>query len=341
MNWLTFRIWIYLQIAEASTYSCSISRQTVHHVDRCPKTEEEWKEAAERKNCSRYAHHCTEPEKLLYHCVVNPYVNQTLEVCAIRKNMIGGMEIFWVKLPDTFRCSDFIPFHLTQWVFFSDHLSSFCLYVFSLITVSEFFWLPVVCHYSVHLKGFCCLFSFLLWVDICCCTLSVMHQHLEQYASTSSQELLGQSLPNLVCSICRVRKHELVNVCKCEPFWQESLVLMWQIRPLYLCLDSTWHCDHIVRPYFVLKHFGCDTITQRVLLVQLSNVVQNCLTTRGRNLEILRMYHFVCLFVCQHLCFQQFLFNFVKGTLINLNLIYIWYILICTRYVHFCCVLVF
>nr|XP_022286462.1 uncharacterized protein LOC111099465 [Crassostrea virginica] len=106
---------ITMMIAEASTYSCSISRQTVHHVDRCPKTEEEWKEAAERKNCSRYAHHCTEPEKLLYHCVVNPYVNQTLEVCAIRKNMIGGFCSEYSILENVIRsnynrnCQKFIP----------------------------------------------------------------------------------------------------------------------------------------------------------------------------------------------------------------------------------------
>nr|XP_022289428.1 uncharacterized protein LOC111101277 isoform X2 [Crassostrea virginica] len=78
------------KITEASTYSCSISRQTVQNVTKCPETEEGWKEAAERKNCSHYAHLCTNPEKLLYHCVVNPYVNQTLEVCAIRKYIIGG-----------------------------------------------------------------------------------------------------------------------------------------------------------------------------------------------------------------------------------------------------------
>ena len=29
--------------------------------------------------------------------------------------------------------------------------------------------------------------------------------------TSSSQELLGQSLPNLVCSICRVRRQEIVN----------------------------------------------------------------------------------------------------------------------------------
>ena len=35
---------------------------------------------------------------------------------------------------------------------------------------------------------------------------SVVH-----YLTSSSQELLGQSLPNLVCSICRMKRQEIVN----------------------------------------------------------------------------------------------------------------------------------
>ena len=111
-------------------------------VDRCPKTEEEWKKAGERKNCSRYAHHCTDPEKLLYHCVVNPYLNETLEVCAIRKNIIGGKEMFlFIQL----RHSGVVILYYfsSPSEFFSDHLSSVCPYVLrltlSLITESKFF----------------------------------------------------------------------------------------------------------------------------------------------------------------------------------------------------------
>ena len=149
MNWLTYEIWIYLQITEASTYSCSISRDTVRVVDRCPKTEEEWKKAGERKNCSAYAHHCTDPEKLLYHCVVNPYVNETLEVCAIRKNIIGGKEMFLFN-------------HLR-------HSGVVILYYFS--SPSDFFLITChlsACMYSAHLE-----LNYCKWVFLIACCLSL------------------------------------------------------------------------------------------------------------------------------------------------------------------------
>lgn len=50
--------------------------------------------AAARKNCSAYASHCSEPRRLVYHCVINPYVNQTLEVCAYAQNIVSGIVLF-------------------------------------------------------------------------------------------------------------------------------------------------------------------------------------------------------------------------------------------------------
>ena len=63
---------------------------TVEFVDSCPETEVEWNKAAARKNCSQYADQCDQPDKLQYHCVINPYVNQTLEVCAYVQNILSG-----------------------------------------------------------------------------------------------------------------------------------------------------------------------------------------------------------------------------------------------------------
>lgn len=70
--------------------SCSVSRSTVQAVDDCPDTEEQWREAAVRKNCSVYASHCDEPRSLVYHCVINAFVNQTLEVCAYSRIIVSG-----------------------------------------------------------------------------------------------------------------------------------------------------------------------------------------------------------------------------------------------------------
>lgn len=59
-------------------------------VDDCPDTEEKWREAAARKNCSAYANQCDEPDRLVYHCVINDFVNETLEVCAYSRIIVLG-----------------------------------------------------------------------------------------------------------------------------------------------------------------------------------------------------------------------------------------------------------
>lgn len=75
---------------QASSDSCHVSRSTVQIVDDCPNTEETWKQAAMKKNCEAYASQCSEPEKLEYHCVINPFINETLEVCAYAQNIVLG-----------------------------------------------------------------------------------------------------------------------------------------------------------------------------------------------------------------------------------------------------------
>lgn len=75
---------------QSSSDSCHISRSTVQIVENCPKSEEQWKQAAMRKNCAAYASQCSKPERLEYHCVINPFMNQTLEVCAYAQNIVLG-----------------------------------------------------------------------------------------------------------------------------------------------------------------------------------------------------------------------------------------------------------
>lgn len=73
----------------AGSNSCEVTRSTVQVVDGCPDSEESWREAAVRKKCDVHAKQCSEPERLVYHCVINPYVNQTLELCAYSQNIVG------------------------------------------------------------------------------------------------------------------------------------------------------------------------------------------------------------------------------------------------------------
>lgn len=74
----------------AFSNSCDVTRSTMQVVDGCPDSEEKWKERAAIKDCAAYASQCAEPERLVYHCVISPYVNQTLEVCAYAQNIVQG-----------------------------------------------------------------------------------------------------------------------------------------------------------------------------------------------------------------------------------------------------------
>lgn len=74
----------------AGSNSCEVTRSTVQVVDGCPVNEEEWRKSADKKRCDVAAKQCSEPERLVYHCVINPYVNQTLELCAYAQNIVQG-----------------------------------------------------------------------------------------------------------------------------------------------------------------------------------------------------------------------------------------------------------
>uniref|UniRef100_A0A8W8JGK9 Fibronectin type-III domain-containing protein n=1 Tax=Magallana gigas TaxID=29159 RepID=A0A8W8JGK9_MAGGI len=70
---------------------CQEAVDNVESVTSCPTSEKEWESAANRKNCQLTAAQqtCSEPETFLYHCVLNGYGNETLEVCAPRRLVIG------------------------------------------------------------------------------------------------------------------------------------------------------------------------------------------------------------------------------------------------------------
>ncbi|XP_078333828.1 uncharacterized protein LOC111102257 isoform X5 [Crassostrea virginica] len=64
---------------------CNASLATVSVVNRCPRNEEEWTTAAERKNCGNIKHNCV---FIQYHCVMNTWRNKTIEVCAQAENIV-------------------------------------------------------------------------------------------------------------------------------------------------------------------------------------------------------------------------------------------------------------
>lgn len=59
----------------------------------CPKSKEEWGNAAKLKNCEITAskQKCSNTSEFVYHCVIDGYQEKTLEVCAPRKLMHGNV----------------------------------------------------------------------------------------------------------------------------------------------------------------------------------------------------------------------------------------------------------
>ncbi|XP_062608101.1 uncharacterized protein LOC134269947 [Saccostrea cucullata] len=66
--------------SERTNCSASISTMTV--VNKCPRTEIEWKEREEAKRCQTVTQECTSETKFKYHCLLNEWGNATVEVCA-------------------------------------------------------------------------------------------------------------------------------------------------------------------------------------------------------------------------------------------------------------------
>lgn len=63
---------------------CPESVPTVSVVPRCPSNAKEWISAAKQKSCNELGQiqTCTNPDKFVYHCVLNKQATQLLEVCA-------------------------------------------------------------------------------------------------------------------------------------------------------------------------------------------------------------------------------------------------------------------
>lgn len=85
------------------SWYCGEAVESVERVSYCPRTKTEWDTAATRKDCSRLAGRqaCTDAENFKYHCVINEYQNETLEVCAPRR-LIFGILIYYSENVKTY-----------------------------------------------------------------------------------------------------------------------------------------------------------------------------------------------------------------------------------------------
>ena len=78
---------------------CPPSADSVSVIDSCPMSSTEWNQRALLKNCSMYPQTCFRP--LEYHCLLNPYANESLEVCAPNTWLAEGeydFEVLKIKM---------------------------------------------------------------------------------------------------------------------------------------------------------------------------------------------------------------------------------------------------
>ena len=84
-----------MQATRSFEIPCNESTSTVKVVDRCPTTESEFKKAAERKNCTAIPNTC---KSFYYHCVLDMYATELVEVCAPMLLVVGKFPGFFLKI---------------------------------------------------------------------------------------------------------------------------------------------------------------------------------------------------------------------------------------------------
>ncbi|XP_056018066.1 uncharacterized protein LOC125668733 [Ostrea edulis] len=71
-----------------ATY-CPTSLRTLKNVPSCPRSKSAWETASANKKCATVVQSCVSQEKFVYHCLINTYINATIEVCAPFTNILG------------------------------------------------------------------------------------------------------------------------------------------------------------------------------------------------------------------------------------------------------------
>nr|XP_034331054.1 uncharacterized protein LOC117690691 isoform X3 [Crassostrea gigas] len=83
-------MFIFTEVSSLS--SCEESARTVRAVERCPTDSESWEMAAKNMNCGAIKQNCSQSSNrhhFQYHCVINAWMNETLEVCALNRTIFG------------------------------------------------------------------------------------------------------------------------------------------------------------------------------------------------------------------------------------------------------------
>lgn len=100
---------------------CQEAVNSVQIVESCPTSKTEWDAAARKKNCSRIAlqQDCSPVEQFQYHCVINGYRNETLEVCAPTRIIFGKLLIIFFMFIRGMFNSYFYPKNMNLYCLFA------------------------------------------------------------------------------------------------------------------------------------------------------------------------------------------------------------------------------
>lgn len=101
---------------------CQDAVDSVEIVTTCPTSKTEWEIAAYKKNCERIVSRqkCDSVERFKYHCVINGFRNELVEVCAPSRIIFGKKKMNYRE-----KTSMFIKFIL--WIFFNKKSFKRCL----------------------------------------------------------------------------------------------------------------------------------------------------------------------------------------------------------------------
>lgn len=88
-----------LKLCSSVENYCQEAVKSITKVDICPTSKEEWDKAASKKNCSVMAamQNCTNTELFLYHCVIDRFRKETIELCA-PETIIRGNALIDINL---------------------------------------------------------------------------------------------------------------------------------------------------------------------------------------------------------------------------------------------------
>lgn len=83
---------------------CQKSILNVKHGTRCPKDVASWHMAASKMNCDSMQQECSkslglDPQRFIfqYHCLINSWMNATVEVCALNRSILGKCKVFLLE----------------------------------------------------------------------------------------------------------------------------------------------------------------------------------------------------------------------------------------------------